>query len=410
MTADELLELIQKGESSLVQFKERLKDSHSISQEMVAFANLKGGIIIIGVNDKTGELNGLSFSEIQKHNKMLSNAANNNISPGLFIQTEQVVVLKHCLIIVEITEGINKPYKDKNGTIWVKNGSDKRRVTDNNEIARFLQQSKNVYADESSISGSSIADINMEMLKYFIIKDNLSEFNEISPALKPDFRPDDLVRYDLGLLLKTIRFNYPLETFLRNIRVLNDRELSLAGLLLFSDHLQQFRPLFTIDCVTFPENDSQSNTYVDSENIQGSYFEIYHKAMFFIQRNLRKIPSGNGFNTPAKPEIPYQVFEELLVNAMIHRNYYINSSIKVFVFPNRIEIISPGVLTNSLTVDNIKTGISISRNPNIHSLAKNILPYKGYGTGIKRTLSLYPLIDLINQSTKEQFIAVVARP
>ena len=70
MKALEILELISKGESSTVQFKDRLPHQDSLAQEMVAFSNTEGGILIIGVNDKTGSLNGLSFDEIQTINRI----------------------------------------------------------------------------------------------------------------------------------------------------------------------------------------------------------------------------------------------------------------------------------------------------------------------------------------------------
>ena len=73
MKALEILELISKGESSTVQFKDRLPHQDSLVQEMVAFSNTEGGLLIIGVNDKTGSLNGLSFDEIQTINRQLVN-------------------------------------------------------------------------------------------------------------------------------------------------------------------------------------------------------------------------------------------------------------------------------------------------------------------------------------------------
>ena len=228
-----ILETIQKGESSYVQFKRRIKDSHPISQEMVAFANFKGGTIIIGVDDKTGELNGLSFTEIQKHNDLLANAASNNVKPSLFINTEQQTINNQTIIIANIPEGTNKPYKDKKGTIWIKNGSDKRRVTDNNEIARFLQQSQNVYADEQNISGSSINDININNLKYFILKSNTENFEDIIKN-KEKITPFSIREYDIDFFFKRIDFNNTLKKFLNNLRILTGDELSLAGLLLFS--------------------------------------------------------------------------------------------------------------------------------------------------------------------------------
>lgn len=90
MDALELLDLIQMGESSKVQFKVRVNNANSIGAEMVAFSNTKGGMIIVGVDDKTGEINGLSFEELQSTNELLANAASNNIKAPIYIYTETV--------------------------------------------------------------------------------------------------------------------------------------------------------------------------------------------------------------------------------------------------------------------------------------------------------------------------------
>ncbi|MBA4057328.1 MAG: ATP-dependent DNA helicase, partial [Marivirga sp.] len=98
-----------------------------------------------------------------------------------------------------------------------------------------------------------------------------------------------------------------------------------------------------------------------------------------------------------------------IVNSLIHRDYFIKSSIKVFIFDNRIEIISPGKLPNSLTIDKIKSGTSISRNPILFSNARYLLPYIGVGSGIPRALNSYPNIDLINDTEREIFTAIIHR-
>jgi ATP-dependent DNA helicase RecG len=136
MIASELIDLIEGGESSKVQFKERLPHIDSLAQEIVAFSNTGGGMIVIGVNDKTGALNGLSFQEIQAVNQQVVNTASNNIFPPVFLETETVKVDQNNLVVVNVKEGISKPYKDRNGTIYLKNGSDKRKVTSNDEIAK----------------------------------------------------------------------------------------------------------------------------------------------------------------------------------------------------------------------------------------------------------------------------------
>ncbi len=79
------------------------------------------------------------------------------------------------------------------------------------------------------------------------------------------------------------------------------------------------------------------------------------------------------------------------------------------MFHNRVEIISPGKLTNSLTVEKIKNGIAVQRNPILSSICKNLLPYTGYGSGIKRVIKLNPEVLFINDVEMEQFKCIVYR-
>ncbi|NGX43672.1 MAG: hypothetical protein K940chlam7_01971, partial [Chlamydiae bacterium] len=91
-----------------------------------------------------------------------------------------------------------------------------------------------------------------------------------------------------------------------------------------------------------------------------------------------------------------RTFEELLVNALIHRDYFVSAPIRLFVFSDRIEIISPGHLPNNLTIAKIRTGNSNIRNPILASfIAKGLLPYRGLGSGIKRALEEWPEIDFV---------------
>lgn len=108
MKASEILEIIQQGESSKVQFKEKLPHTDSLAHELIAFSNSKGGIILIGINDKTGS---------------------QSVFPSIIIDTEVLNVSGQNVMLVDIAEGTNKPYKDRLGTIYLKNGSDKRRVS-----------------------------------------------------------------------------------------------------------------------------------------------------------------------------------------------------------------------------------------------------------------------------------------
>lgn len=381
----ELIELIQKGESSTVQFKERIDDVHKLSQELVAFSNTKGGTLVIGVNDKTGGINGLSFEEIHATNSLIVGATTNNVKPAITVESETIVVDKDNIMVVYISEGQSKPYKDKNGAIWIKNGSDKRRVTANEEIARLLQSSKIMFADEMTITGTSSSDVDMQVFRnYYKIK------------YKKDF---DKAGIDLALSLQ-------------NQFLLKDGNITLAGLLLFCANRHVYRPQFSVQCVSVNATDLTGNKFDDNEPaFEGTLLQVYEQTIDFIERNLKKIPSGKSFNSRLKWEIPKEVFEELIVNALIHRDYFINSTIKVILFSDRIEIISPGKLPNSLSIESMVTGgISIPRNPVLQSLAQHLLPYKGLGTGVPRAVSKYKEIEFVNDQERERFIVIIKRP
>ena len=143
---------------------------------------------------------------------------------------------------------------------------------------------------------------------------------------------------------------------------------------------------------------------------EGNLTELYRQAIEFAVRNLKYIQVEDGFNTLGRLEIPREVLEELIVNALVHRDYYISSSIQIFVFDNRIEIISPGKLPNTLSENNVKFYTSIARNPIIYSNCAFVgLPFTGIGSGIPRAINLYPNIELINDQANEKFTVIIPR-
>ena len=132
--------------------------------------------------------------------------------------------------------------------------------------------------------------------------------------------------------------------------------------------------------------------------------------MGFIRRNMHKIQGNNGVNALGQSEIPEVVFEEILVNALVHRDYFVSAPIRIFIYINRIEIVSPGHLPNNLTIEKILMGNSNIRNPILVSyIAKGILPYKGLGSGIKRALDKWTNIEFINDQESCLFTAIIRR-
>ncbi len=267
MEAIELLDIIAKGESSAVEFKERVNNAYSIATEMVAFSNLQGGLLISGVNDKTGALNGLSFDEIQATNKLLVNAASDNVKSPITIFSEQVSIDDHTIIVVHVKEGSDKPYKDNKGIPWVKNGATTRKVLSNDELLRLLQSSGNIAADEEPVTNSTYNDIDIDLFKDFVQKKTGKSFDASGQSLPQ---------------------------ILNNMGFAQDEKLTLAGLLLFGKKPQAFKPVFSVQCISFAGNDVAGTEFRDSEPpFEGDLTELYEQTMSFILRNLRKVQVSN---------------------------------------------------------------------------------------------------------------------
>jgi len=381
MNKIEILDIISKGESSKVQFKENIHNEQSIAQEMIAFANTDGGIILIGINDKTWEVSGITREDIQRLNNLLVNAAEQHIKPAIYISTEVVDIDSKNVMVVQVPKGVAIPYKDKDGIIWVKNGANKRKVTSNEEIARLLQSSGYLYAEEKIIEQSTIEDLNIDKLKTFYWE----QYNE-------EFEKDYV------------------NNVLENLRLGKNGKLNVAGALLFGKNLKKILPQFYITAIWFWGNELEDTAYRSSENIYGTLDELYKKGFDFIVSKLNRIqPKDRGFNSLGELEIPETVFTEILVNALIHRDYFINDSIKIFVFENRIEIISPGSLPNNLTPEQVKRGIRRTRNNIIASFAPSLMEYRGAGSGILRALKVYPQFEIINERSDERVIVKIYR-
>ena len=203
-----------------------------------------------------------------------------------------------------------------------------------------------------------------------------------------------------------------LKTLLSNLNLYKEDRINLAGLLLFCKNPQKYKPQFNIKAIHFDGKEDTSENYLDSEDIEGILAKQYVNGMAFIKRNLKKEQNDKPRNTIGELIINVRVFEELLVNALIHRDYFINSPIKLFIFNDRLEIISPGILPNNLTIENIKSGVSNQRNPIISSFATKQkpplgLPYRGIGTGVKLAFKLYSQIEFFNDIDNNLFRVII---
>lgn len=382
METTELIETIGRGEDSRHQFKVNLHNEQSLAEEMVAFSNTEGGQLFIGVAD-SGQVVGLTFQDIGRLNKMISDVASQWIKPPINPRTENVTHPDGLVLVVTVPLGVSKPYMDKNGAILVKSGADKRKATSREEIQRMFQSAGLIHGDELPANGLGVADLDLAYFSSFFQR-------EYSESLE--------------------RQETPLPQLLENLNLARDSVLNIGGALLFASRPQSRLPVFLIKAVSYPGNDPDENRYLDSQDITGKLADVFQKTLGFILANLRHQQGDQGVNSIGEPEIPRIALEELIANALIHRDYFISASVRVFVFANRVEIISPGHLPNNLTIENIKNGISNIRNPILASFAARLLPYRGLGNGVRWALKAYPRIEFTDDRAGNQFKVLIWRP
>ncbi|MGH7240572.1 MAG: AlbA family DNA-binding domain-containing protein, partial [Candidatus Saccharimonadales bacterium] len=218
MNAIELLDIISTGETSKVQFKEALPNPESMSREMVAMTNSLGGMILLGVKDKIGTVSGLTAEQIEYADRKVAELAD-KLKPPIYLSTEVIKIdeageYKNVLIL-HINEGINKPYKTAQGEIYVKQGSNKRLLTDNAEIMRLFQHSGNLLADEMEVYGTSIGDVDEKAFSDYFTKEFQKSYQE-----------------------RGLTFGQALKAK----RALRNDQLTLAGLLFFGKDPQAVKP------------------------------------------------------------------------------------------------------------------------------------------------------------------------
>lgn len=356
MTPTQLSAIIACGEDSHHQFKRDFTNAESLAAELAAFANMGGGMLLVGVGDD-GKVAGLASSDISRLNQLLFNAASQHVKPPINPTTTNVKTPQGLVMLIEVTA--------------------------REEMQRIFQQAGLLHADEQAVSAANLENIDQaEFAKYFER------------------------RYGKPIMATGM----PLERLLPNLNLICNGHPNLACMLLFGSEPHHYLPAFIVKAVALPGTVLHDNLYIDNENIEGTLAEQYERGMAFFKRNLRHVQGDRGFNSPGQLEIPPQVLQEILVNALVHRDYLISATIRLIIFVDRVEIISPGHLPNHLNTEQIRFGLSNLRNPALASHAFHILPYQGMGSGILRAIEAWPQIEFIDERAANQFRVVLKRP
>jgi len=406
MTKEDILRLRDTAEQTKVQFKERVTrdNKYDVSCEMVAQSNYRGGMIVVGIDDKTGRINPLSFQEVQETTNFLGSLASDGVVPQILLDIENVQMEGGVIVVAKIKQGKNKPYRDSKGIVWVKQGADKRKVFDNAELIAMLMENGQMHPDSMPIKGTSIKDLDENTVRDYLLSRFRIDYERQQLPIA------ELKHRSLAEIADIIS-QTPEGILKNNGLILEDGTLTLAALVLMGKYPQRWLPAFTVRCISFVGNSIGGTEFRDKSgnDADGNAVHMYNYIISFLTRNLRHKQVEKDFNSLGELEVSITSLSEIVANAILHRSYVIEAPLRVFIFDNRIEVHSPGLLPEGVNMENILQGTSVPRNKLLFNHGINLLPYTGAGSGITRALRFTPNIKFVNDETLNEFVVTMER-
>ena len=322
------------------------------ADEIAAFANTNGGVLLCGVTDD-GEVQGMSRAQMDELGDFLVEVCTDSIKPPVRINVFRKEVRESEVLIVEVPRG-HAQHDSPGGSFW-RVGSSKRKMTSDERLrlAQSRWQSQFLWFDKQTVPETGFKTLDKELWSPLLSAEG---------ALNPD-----LALEKMGLLS-------PDENRVTRATV--------AGVLLCTESPEQFFPNARILATRYRDEDRASRQ-IDAQTIEGPLNAQITKAVAFVLRNMKVAARKD----PARVDMPQysdKAVFEAVVNAVAHRDYSISgSAIRLSVFENRIEILSPGALPNNLTVESMRVRQS-TRNEILTSVLGRLPVGKVEGAGERR--------------------------
>jgi len=380
MNRTELTELIQNGENSGVEFKRDDIVQEKLANEMAALLNLEGGHILLGVeNDRT--VSGLS-REPEKAEEWVMQAARVHLRPAAIPYWETIEWSEGKIVgVVSLpADAPDKPYKAKLKSAWVTQirvGTTTRDATDEEE-ARLYQQSGRLQYDRKPVPGSLFTEFDLRRL--------MNYFRDIRRQACPN--EDDEEAW-IRLLANT---DLMAEDRGRPIP-------SAGGLLLFGVRPNKYLPQSGISAVAYPgtnkDYEAKERAVLRGPAVAllseaGDIVEtgVIERGIDFVRRNTKvEAWVDDGGRRQERCDYPLEAVREAVVNAIAHRDYTITvTDIELSIYADRLEVISPGRLPNTVTVEKMRAGYRASRNELIKEVLRDYRYVEATGMGVPRKI------------------------
>jgi ATP-dependent DNA helicase RecG len=380
MNRTELTELIQNGENSGVEFKRDDIVPEKLAKEMAALLNLEGGHILLGV-ENDGTVSGLS-REREKAEEWVMEAARVHLRPAAIPYWETIEWSEGRIVgIVSLpADGPDKPYKAKRGSAWVTQirvGTTTRDATDEEE-ARLYQQSGRLQYDRKPVPGSSFTEFDRRRL--------VNYFRDVRRQACPDEGEEkSWIRLLVNTELMAEDRGRPIP--------------SAGGLLLFGVRPNKYLPQLGITAVAYPgtrkDYEAKERAVLRgpavallSEAGEVAETGVIEQALDFVRRNTKvEAWVNDGGRRQERWDYPPEAVREAVVNAIAHRDYTVTvTDIELSIYADRLEVISPGRLPNTVTIEKMRAGYRASRNELVKEVLRDYRYVEATGLGIPRKI------------------------
>ena len=369
MNRFDVLDLIAAGEGSGVEFKAERTEPVKLAKELVALANHSGGTLLLGVADD-GTVLGLD----DPAEEWVMNVARSNIRPPIIPWYQEVELQPGQRVgVVRVERGlVHSLWHNGHHTYFIRVGSTSREASPE-ELARLFQQRGSIRAELQPVSGTGLGDLDLRRLhEYFV------ERGQEAPEEDDEAQWHRLL-VNLEILRETEQSDRP--------------AASVAGLLLFGSAPARHLPYATIDAAAYPGAEKTYET-IDGERLAGPLVPLgpppartdpglVGRAIAFVVRTTagtsRIIETGERVD---RPSLPLEAVREVIVNAVVHRDYLLaGSDIELAVYPDRLEVISPGRLPNGVTTEGMRLGVRAARNQLLKDTLRDygLLEHRGLG-------------------------------
>jgi len=371
-TRTELLEIIANGENSGVEFKRDDLQTQDLAKELVAFSNLQGGMVLLGVEDD-GTITGLTRQDLEE---WVMNVCRDKIRPAIvpFFEAVRSVVEGNDVAIVRVTRGYDvHALLHKNTNRYLIRFGTQSREASQEELARLFQQRGSIRAEIRPVSGTTLVNLDRRRLCNY--------FGDIRQQDMPEDEDEEAW-----------------QSLLINTEIMTEEGISVGGMLLFGKTPNRFLPHAGIDAVAYPGTEQDYDAQ-ERMALRGPMAPLLNKgsdivenglveqALDFVQRNTRMKVDARGGRRAERPVYPRDALREGIVNALIHRDYLLTSTdVELAIYSDRLEIVSPGRLPNGITSNRMRFGTRSARNQLLKDVMRDYRYLEHMGMGIPRKI------------------------